>query len=131
MFLNCGPRGGAKFFHREGFMTCPIRFGCKRRLNYQPSWLVPVSVWIVYMGMRGLASLRSFSDILHLRLAPTWLCELGRVWTLQRGALHLDLPVVFTSAFANDRLFVSAMRKALAQEMHLSGAYVRLRFASI
>ena len=90
-----------------------------------------MSVWIVYMGMRSLASLRSFSDILHLRLSPTWRCELGRVWTLHRGALHLDPPVVFTSAFANDRLCVFAMRKALAQEMRLGGACARLRLRAV
>jgi len=27
MFLNCSPSGGAKFFHCNGFETCPIRFG--------------------------------------------------------------------------------------------------------
>ena len=66
-------------------------------------WLVPVSVWIVSIGMEGQASLRSFSDKLHLRLPPTWRCELGRVWTHHRGALQLDRLVAFTFAFANDR----------------------------
>jgi hypothetical protein len=71
-------------------------------LSYQPTWLVPVSVWIVVMGMRGHASLRSLSDKLHLRLPPTWGCELGSVWFFHRGAVHLEPPVGFPSSFAKD-----------------------------
>jgi hypothetical protein len=79
--------------------------------------------WIVFMGMRGQASLRSFSDIFHLRLSPARCCELGRAWTLHRGALHLDQPFAFTSAFAHDCLqvcvFAMPVCKGNAHEMCL------------
>ncbi len=52
-----------------------------------------VTVWIVYIGMRGQGLLQSFFDKLHLRLSPSWRCELGgRVWTQHCWALHLDTP---------------------------------------
>ena len=79
-----------------------------------PQWLVPASVWIVFIGMEGQASLRSFSDKLHLRLPPTWRCELGRAWTFHRGALHLDPPVAFTFAIANDRHVICHVQSTCA-----------------
>ncbi len=69
------------------------------------------------MGMRGLASLQSFSENHYLSISLTWRCELGRLLTLHSGALHIDPPVAFASALANDCLCVFAMCKAHVQEM--------------
>ena len=82
-----------------------------------------VSVWIVFMG--------SFSDKLHLRLSPTWRCELG-VRILHREALHLDPPVAFTFAFAND-CFCVFLRcaKHLGMRCVFGGACARSRSRAV
>jgi hypothetical protein len=72
-----------------------------------------VSLWIVFMGMRGQASLALFSDKFHLHLSPAWCCELGRAWLLHRGALNLDQPVAFTSTFAHDCLCARLRSRAV------------------
>ncbi len=70
---------------------------------------------------------------LHLRLSPTWRCGLGRVWILHREALHLDPPVAFTLAFANDCLCVCfwPCLKHMGIKCVFGGACARLRLRAV